>query len=371
MDERDRRNPRSDRDDRDERGQRQGSDPQRQPQQWHDESYRSSGSGSAFGAGQGDDDYPRERNQDQMGGSSGAYSGDRYRTGQPEDDRSRQRSEGEGEYEYRSGPRPGGQEQRRSYAGYGADRYTPSRYTRGGGRSFGSFTSEDYGGRDFESEARGYGPSSGYGERQDYGYGGTHETGGRRFRQSEDYGSWREYGERRGFLERAGDTIASWFGNEEASRRREQDQRQDYRGRGPSDYTRSDERIREDANDHLTHDPSVDATHITIKVENGEVTLDGTVDSRQAKRRAEDVVDSISGVRHVQNNLRVSDNRGGGSGGFGSGSSGGATSGGSGGLGGGANAMGASATSSGIGGAAGTQGTGLGGSSATNKPSAS
>jgi osmotically-inducible protein OsmY len=35
------------------------------------------------------------------------------------------------------------------------------------------------------------------------------------------------------------------------------------------------------------------------------VTLSGTVTSRMAKRRAEDLADSVSGVEHVQNNLRV------------------------------------------------------------------
>jgi len=35
------------------------------------------------------------------------------------------------------------------------------------------------------------------------------------------------------------------------------------------------------------------------------VTLAGTVGSRSDKRRAEDCVDAISGVKHVQNNLRV------------------------------------------------------------------
>ena len=42
-----------------------------------------------------------------------------------------------------------------------------------------------------------------------------------------------------------------------------------------------------------------------MTVSDGEVTLDGTVPSRQQKRRAEDCVDDVSGVRHVQNNLRV------------------------------------------------------------------
>ena len=40
-----------------------------------------------------------------------------------------------------------------------------------------------------------------------------------------------------------------------------------------------------------------------------EVTLTGTVDSREAKRRAEDCAEAISGVKNVQNNLRVQGRR--------------------------------------------------------------
>ena len=47
-------------------------------------------------------------------------------------------------------------------------------------------------------------------------------------------------------------------------------------------------------------------TDIEVTVRDREVTLDGTVDSRMAKRRAEDCADAVSGVEHVQNNLRVS-----------------------------------------------------------------
>jgi hypothetical protein len=78
-----------------------------------------------------------------------------------------------------------------------------------------------------------------------------------------------------------------------------------YYGRGPRGYTRSDERIREDVCDRLTDDWQVDASEIEILVVGGEVTLNGSVDSRDAKRRAEDVADNVSGVRNVQNNLRV------------------------------------------------------------------
>lgn len=106
----------------------------------------------------------------------------------------------------------------------------------------------------------------------------------------------------RDFWDRAGDEIASWFGDEDAERRRERDQ---HRGRGPKGYVRSDARIEEDVNDRLTDDGLLDASDIEVDVAEREVTLSGTVASRTAKRRAEDLADSVSGVEHVQNNLRV------------------------------------------------------------------
>lgn len=184
------------------------------------------------------------------------------------------------------------------------DGYEIPTYNASGGRSFGSFTSEDYGGRDtYGAGAAAMGGSSGYGYRPSYDTLGRRRFGGDAARadHGRDYDQWRSYGESRGFLDRAGDEIASWFGDEDAARRREMD----HSGRGPSNYTRSDERIREDANDYLTHDWGIDARKISVSVSEGEVTLDGHVESRQAKRRAEDIVDAISGVRHVQNNLRV------------------------------------------------------------------
>ena len=76
-------------------------------------------------------------------------------------------------------------------------------------------------------------------------------------------------------------------------------------GKGPKGYARSDERIREDVCDRLTDDPELDASSIDVRVEKGEVTLDGTVTHRQDNRHAEDLIDDVSGVKHVQNNLRV------------------------------------------------------------------
>jgi hypothetical protein len=81
-------------------------------------------------------------------------------------------------------------------------------------------------------------------------------------------------------------------------------------GRGPQGYQRSDARIEEDICEHLTHHGMLDATGIQVRVENGEVTLTGTVESRQAKRLAEDVLDHISGVKDIHNQLRVQPDQG-------------------------------------------------------------
>ena len=78
-----------------------------------------------------------------------------------------------------------------------------------------------------------------------------------------------------------------------------------YRGLGPKNYQRSDERIREDACEMLTDDGYVDASDIEVNVGDGIVTLSGNVADRTQKRRAEDVVDRVMGVREVQNNLRI------------------------------------------------------------------
>ena len=78
-----------------------------------------------------------------------------------------------------------------------------------------------------------------------------------------------------------------------------------YRGRGPRGYVRSDERIQEEVCEFLTIDPYVDATEIEVSVAEGVVTLTGTVENRAEKRLAEDCVDTVPGVRDVNNNLSI------------------------------------------------------------------
>lgn len=82
-----------------------------------------------------------------------------------------------------------------------------------------------------------------------------------------------------------------------------------FRGKGPKAYQRSDDRIREDINDRLTDDEYLDASDIEVKVKDCEITLGGFVSNRADKRRAEDCAEQVSGVKHVQNNLRIRENQ--------------------------------------------------------------
>lgn len=193
---------------------------------------------------------------------------------------------------------------RESYYGGGFDRdydydrdyYGESSYGRG---RFGSDYGRNTGYGNYGS--RGYTGRRGYDyDREDYGYRG----------RSYDRGYESDYDrDERGWFDKAADEVASWFGDEEAERRRRRDARnQGYRGRGPRNYSRSDERIKEDINDRLTDDFYLDASDIDVEVSNGEVTLTGTVESRFAKRRAEDIAEDVSGVSHLENRLRVNEN---------------------------------------------------------------
>lgn len=78
-----------------------------------------------------------------------------------------------------------------------------------------------------------------------------------------------------------------------------------YRGRGPKGFERSDERLQEQISEKFFDDDRIDATDITVKVSKGEVTLEGTINSRQNKHAAEDLAESVYGVKEVINQLRV------------------------------------------------------------------
>lgn len=78
-----------------------------------------------------------------------------------------------------------------------------------------------------------------------------------------------------------------------------------HRGRGPKNYSRSDERIREDISERLWDADDVDASDVTVEVKDGEVTLRGNVERRGIKHRIEDIADGCGGVRDIHNEIRV------------------------------------------------------------------
>jgi osmotically-inducible protein OsmY len=248
-------------------------------------------------------------------GRSGGYSGGGYGRG----------GYGGGRESERYGRE--GREGRQNWSGGGRHDYDRRESSSGGGRQTGR---EDYWGRGWENERdddrresrygsygrsgaeRGYseGLTGGYSQRSNYPTGlrsgeSYGERGG-----SYDYDRERyDRGEGRGWWDRASDAVASWFGDEDAERRRHMDQQREqqreHRGRGPKGYRRSDERIKEDVNDRLSDDYYIDASDIEVSVQNTEVTLTGAVTSRNDKRRAEDIAESVSGVSNVENRLRV------------------------------------------------------------------
>jgi osmotically-inducible protein OsmY len=148
-------------------------------------------------------------------------------------------------------------------------------------------------------------------------YGGKYNTGGYEDRNrgqdsiyggdTSNFGNANQGGVDRGWWDKTRDEVSSWFGDDDAERRRRMDEIRSggHRGKGPKDYRRSEDRIREDVCDRLSDDDYLDASNIEVKVEGDEVILSGTASSRDEKRRAEDLVESISGVRNVENRIRV------------------------------------------------------------------
>jgi hypothetical protein len=87
--------------------------------------------------------------------------------------------------------------------------------------------------------------------------------------------------------------------------RRAAAERQPGSGRPPRAYRRSDERIRDDVYDRLMAQDWIDAADVLVTVADGEITLAGTVPSRQDKRDVEELADSVLGVREIHNQLRL------------------------------------------------------------------
>jgi hypothetical protein len=182
------------------------------------------------------------------------------------------------------------------------------------------------------SSGRGYGQSNWGGSEERGLRGGGNRGGGEEFRGGSSFGRPGDSREFQGSFgrERSGSGEGSRFDEEERGQRSYaggyglgySGQRGRsmggsmgrFSGKGPKGYTRSDERIKEQVSEKLEESGDIDASEITVEVRGGEVTLEGTVPDRWMKRMAEDVAEECSGVKQVQNRLRVEKAEGGSSG---------------------------------------------------------
>lgn len=313
-------------------------DSNRQQRSWEDRYQSNQGSQENRDYGYSGNRYSRQNEEDLQGTRRDRDSG--WNRGGNQDQERMNREYHSGNY--------GNQDRNYGYGGreygssYGGGNYQgdSSYYSSG---SYGSSGRPSYGNsrnlydRDYERFDRGF--TSGYSGLGGANYGGGNEDRGRRsYDENPNYGStnprnYRGYsgsnyggnyyggntdfgtGDRneRSWWNRTKDEVSSWFGDEEAERRRERDNRLNFRGKGPRNYSRSDDRIREDVNDRLSDDPWLDASEIEVTVNSAEIILSGTVNERSEKRRAEDLAESVSGVKHVENRIRVGKNQNSGS----------------------------------------------------------
>jgi hypothetical protein len=74
---------------------------------------------------------------------------------------------------------------------------------------------------------------------------------------------------------------------------------------GPKNYTRGDDRIRDEVCDRLWQAGGIDTSDVEVSVAKGEITLSGSVPERPMKYAIEDICDHVGGVVEIHNQLRV------------------------------------------------------------------
>ena len=176
----------------------------------------------------------------------------------------------------------------------------------------------NYGPQSYGQTSQGYGQSSqGYGRGFDEGtqrgqgsWRGQQSQGGQRYYQGGrsaggmQADGWSSEPDEMRWGRQQGLYGSSEYGGYISSQRSQADY-QSHAGKGPKGWQRSDERIREEVNEALARHPEIDASEIEVRVQNGEVTLTGTVDERRDKRMAEDIVERVFGVKDVENKIKV------------------------------------------------------------------
>ena len=212
---------------------------------------------------------------------------------------------GEQGYGMSQGSQYGGQ------SGASQSQYGSQYGTRGG------YGGPNYGSQNFQRNLGGRAGQSGYGASR--GGGGLHEYGtpgyetagydsdlgyGGQSMSGRGYGSQYRAGSGTGY---SSGGYGSGSGYQLGTHQGDTGYQRSYRGMGPQNYKRPDERIRDDVYERLTDSHEIDARHIMVDVNQGNVTLTGTVPERQMRYAAEDLVESCMGVSNINNQLKVQD----------------------------------------------------------------
>jgi hypothetical protein len=122
------------------------------------------------------------------------------------------------------------------------------------------------------------------------------------------YGDWKRHSTGAGSGARGQEGLGfpgerTW--GESQFRRERQEEQRGGGERRVGQRRRPDDALARELQEILTNDPELNATEIEVEVEGGAVTLRGVVDSSDARLLAEELVESVTGVREVHNNLKV------------------------------------------------------------------
>ncbi|HEX6314867.1 MAG TPA: BON domain-containing protein [Gemmatimonadaceae bacterium] len=266
--------------------------------------------GGSLGGRQQYGGYEDDENYGSSSGESGEYGASGSERGQGRGWGSQRAWQGyqSGGYQrgYQGGGNPGGEYQ--GGGGYQGGGYQGGG-NQGGGNQGGGYQGGGYQGGGYQGggyqgggyQAGGYGQSGWQGQGS-YGAGQRGWQGGTGGSMQAD-GWTREPDEMR-WGRQQGLYGSSEIGGALSSHRSQRDY-QSHIGKGPKGWQRSDERLREEVSEALARHPDIDASEIEVRVQNGEVTLTGSVQERKAKRMAEDVAEDVFGVKDVQNQIKV------------------------------------------------------------------
>ena len=191
------------------------------------------------------------------------------------------------------GGQGGSSGQRQTYGEYGSQRQNQNQGQANWNSGRAAMPSQgQFGFRDFEGDYRAQSENAdrqqqgGYGSRGGTQYGSTNNT-------------WNQdqYGNRQ-----SGGMNSQSYGQPSGT---SSTQSRAERRQGPKGYVRSDDRIKEDVSDQLSYAQGIDVSDVEVSVKSGEVTLTGTIPSRDDKYEIERVVEGVFGVTEIDNRLKV------------------------------------------------------------------